>query len=141
MTKNEIIAKMRDMAKYPTVTLPRDSEALKNAANLLKQQKQSEPVHHSVIAGVLFDFMGWLTSREKRIVLSSTEDASPAADAIREFAQMRSLSLDGARVQDWNTTTQQRTWVGLTDEEYEWCGDENFPMIRVAEMLKEKNHD
>jgi hypothetical protein len=34
----------------------------------------------------------------------------------------------------------KREWVGLTDEEYEWCGDENFPMIRVAEMLKEKNH-
>lgn len=37
MTKDEIIKALRDMAKYPTVTLPRDSEALKTAADLLEQ--------------------------------------------------------------------------------------------------------
>jgi hypothetical protein len=77
------------------------------------KQEQGEPV----IAGALFDFMGWLTSRKERLVLSSADEASPAVDAIRDFAKMRGLSLDDARVQDWNTTPQQRTWVGLTDEE------------------------
>ena len=43
MTKEEIIKKLRDMAKYPTVTLPRDCEALKAAADLLAQPEQ-EPV-------------------------------------------------------------------------------------------------
>ncbi len=33
----------------------------------------------------------------------------------------------------------KREWVGLTDDEFQWCGNENWPMIRVAEMLKEKN--
>ena len=37
MTKEEIIKALRDMARYPTVTLPRDSEALKMAADLLAQ--------------------------------------------------------------------------------------------------------
>ena len=37
MTKEEIIKALRDMARYPTVTLPRDSEALKVAADLLAQ--------------------------------------------------------------------------------------------------------
>ena len=41
MTKEEIIKKLGDMAKYPTVTLPRDTEALRNAADLLEQ---AEPV-------------------------------------------------------------------------------------------------
>ena len=59
------------------------------------------PVPHQVIAGVLFSFMGWLTSREARLTLSSTDDASPAVEAITEFAKMRGLSLDDARVQDW----------------------------------------
>ena len=59
------------------------------------------PVPHPVIAGMLFDFMGWLTSREARLTLSSTDDASPAVEAITEFAKMRGLSLDDARVQDW----------------------------------------
>jgi hypothetical protein len=50
MTKQEIIEKLRGMAKFPTVTLPRDSEALRKAADLLEEQEQGEPVawieHH-----------------------------------------------------------------------------------------------
>jgi len=37
------------------------------------------------------------------------------------------------------TSPPARGWVGLTDKEFQWCADENWPMIRVAEMLKEKN--
>ena len=37
MTKDEIIKKLRDMAKYPTVMMPRDCEALKAAADFLAQ--------------------------------------------------------------------------------------------------------
>jgi hypothetical protein len=62
---------------------------------------QPAPVAHPVIAGALFDFMGWLTSRKKTLILSSADNASPAVEAITEFAKMRGLSLDGARVQDW----------------------------------------
>jgi hypothetical protein len=80
-------------------------------------QTEQEPVAHPVIAGALFDFMGWLTSRKERIVLSSADNASPAVEAITEFAKMRNLSLDDAKVQDWNTTPPQRTWVGLEGEE------------------------
>lgn len=42
MTKQEIIEKLRGMAKFPTVTLPRDSEALKKAADLLEEQEQGK---------------------------------------------------------------------------------------------------
>jgi hypothetical protein len=45
MTKTEIIKALRDMAKYPTVTLPRDCEALRAAADLLAQPAPvQEPV-------------------------------------------------------------------------------------------------
>ena len=52
-------------------------------------------------------------------MLSSTDEASPAVDAITDFAKMRGLSLDDARVQDWHTTppAAQRQGVGLTDED------------------------
>ena len=70
----------------------------------LKQQ-QAEPVSHAVIVGALFDFMGWLTTRKERLILSSTDNASPAADAIKVFAEMRGLSLDDALVQDWQNHT------------------------------------
>ena len=68
------------------------------------EQPAQEPVAHSVIAGALFDFMGWLTTRKEKLVLSSSDDASSAVAAITEFAKMRELSLDGAKVTDWNTT-------------------------------------
>jgi|GEM_PF-2637564 len=34
---------------------------------------------------VLFAFMGWLTSRDERTVLSATDDAAPAADLVKQF--------------------------------------------------------
>jgi hypothetical protein len=74
---------------------------------VLPKELEQEPVVHSVITGALFDFMGWLTSRKERLVLSSADEASPAVDAIRDFAKMRGMSLDDAKVQDWNTTPPQ----------------------------------
>ena len=73
-----------------------------------QQAEPVEPVAHRVVAGALFDFMGWLTSRRERLVLSSTDDAAPAADAIKDFAEMRGLSLNDAKVQDWNADPPQR---------------------------------
>ena len=64
---------------------------------------------HSIVAGALFDFMGWLTSRKERIVLSSSDNASPAVEAITEFAKMRGLSLDDAKVQDWQDSLRSNT--------------------------------
>jgi hypothetical protein len=84
-----------------------------------------EPVAHQVIAGALFDFMGWLTSRNERLVLSSADHAGPAVEVITEFAKMRGLSLDGARVQNWQDTTPpaqpavQREHI--TDGRPCWC--------------------
>ena len=75
----------------------------------LSQRTEQEPVAHPVIAGALFDFMGWLTSRKERLVLSSADEASPAVEAIAEFARMRNLSLDDAKVQNWHTHQPQRT--------------------------------
>ena len=66
-----------------------------------KQEVKDEPVAHSVVAGALFDFMGWLTSREKRLILSSVDEASPAVEAITEFAKKRNLSLKYAEVGYW----------------------------------------
>ena len=70
-------------------------------------QPAQEPVAHPVIAGALYDFMGWLTSRKERIVLSSADNASPAADAIKDFAKMRDLSLDNAQVETWREALAQ----------------------------------
>ena len=118
-------------------------------------------VLHSHIAGVLFDFMGWLTSREERLMLSSTDEAGPAVEAITAFAKMRHLRLEDAQVEHWqailaNPPAEPRQWVGLTDEDIheafnfvelvkqisfdretdEWCA--NFA-AHIEAKLKEKN--
>ena len=107
-----------------------DIERLKAAL-----EAKDEPVAHSVVAGALFDFMGWLTSREKRLILSSVDEAGPAVEAITEFAKKRNLSLKYAEVGYWMeflSTPPQRTFVGLTDEEIRdlW----SWSMTREAEF-------
>lgn len=75
-------------------------DAIKTLEAELAKPEQ-ELVEHAVIAGVLFDFMGWLTSRQERLVLSASDEASPAVKVIQEFANMRELSLDDAKVKNW----------------------------------------
>lgn len=105
-------------------------------------EQQAEPVSHAAIAGALFDFMGWLTTRKERLVLSSVDNASPAADAIKAFAEMRGLSLDDARVQDWNTSLPQQQAEPICPEckaavlyECVACSSNNYPPKQQAEPV------
>lgn len=87
-----------------------DTLALRDVAKLYEKYDElykAQDVSHGMIAGALFDFMAWLTSRPKRIMLSSADDASPAVDAIKDFAKMRGLSLDDAQVQTWQEALVQ----------------------------------
>lgn len=56
---------------------------------------------HMVVAGALFDFAGWLTSRREVIEVGASRDASPVANAIAAFAKSRGLILDNAAVLSW----------------------------------------
>jgi hypothetical protein len=113
------------------------------------EQPKYDPIElhvlHSHIAGVLFDFMGWLTSREKRLTLSSTDEAGPAVEAITEFAKMRGLHLEDAQVEHWqailtNPPAEPRQWVGLTDEEVnEFYWISALTVEAIEAKLKEKN--
>ena len=83
-------------------------------------------VLHSHIAGVLFDFMGWLTSRKERLTLSSADHAGPAVEAITEFAKMRGLHLEDAQVEHWqailthpvdDTALLRQAWEALRNDD------------------------
>ena len=54
-----------------------------------------------VIAGAIFDFSGFLTTREGVIEVGATANASPVADLIQEWAELRGLSLADAAVLSW----------------------------------------
>lgn len=58
----------------------------------------------NLIAGALYDFAGFLTTRKAVLVCSEVHDAAPMAEAVAEFLARRGLN--GAevepRVQNWN---------------------------------------
>ena len=109
MTKDEIIKALRDMAKYPTVTLPRDCEALRMAADLLAQ-----PEH------------GWTPERIAGIArLKDAQDKRLAQPEQEPVGQLLENAFGRGQVMWFNkpkdesmlyTTPPQRK--PLTDEEF-----------------------
>ncbi len=55
---------------------------------------------NSRVIGILNDFMGFLTARDKLLMLSSYNDASPAVEAIQEFLKQRNIA-DAPPDFDW----------------------------------------
>lgn len=53
------------------------------------------------LAGLLFDFGGFLSSHETRWKFSAYDDASPMVQAIEEFAAKRALPLEPCNVSNW----------------------------------------
>ena len=86
-----------------------------------------------IIAGAIFDFAGFLTTRAKVIEVGSTANAGPVADLVKEWAELRDLNLADAAVLSWQlhitraslpATTEPLTgcncrWQGGT--QVEWC--------------------
>lgn len=95
----------------------------------VREIERLRETRQAIIAGALFDFMAWLTSRKERLVLSGADEASPAVDAIRDFAKMRGLSLDDARVQDWQEALAAPVQEPLTD-----LADEVIGCFHAAEI-------
>ena len=98
MTKDEALKLALESLENINTWLHARGSTMREIRKVLAQPEQ---VTHTVIAGALFDFMGYLTSRRKRIVLSAFDDAAPAANALEDFAKKRGLSLDDAQVREW----------------------------------------
>jgi hypothetical protein len=58
-------------------------------------------VGETIVAGALFDLMGFLTARDEVTTLSACHEASPAVIALEAFAAKRGLQLDEANVDGW----------------------------------------
>jgi hypothetical protein len=91
-----------------------------SCAQLAEQPAEQEPYGLPlVISGAIFDFAGYMTTRTEVIEIGSTANASPVVDLMKEFANLRGLSLDDAAVlswQEWLSTTP-RPRKRLTDDE------------------------
>ncbi len=55
----------------------------------------------NIVAGVLFDFGGFLTTRPTPVTLSGHHDCSPMVDLIKEFALLRGVDINNPCIFDW----------------------------------------
>ena len=120
-----------------------DTVALRDVAKLYAKYDalyKAQPVPHAVIAGALFDFMAWLTTRDERLVLSGADEAGPAVEAITAFSKMRGLSLDDAQVETWQEALAQPEQEPVCPDckakvlfECVACSSNNYPTQQQAE--------
>lgn len=54
-----------------------------------------------IVAGAIFDFAGFMTTRSEVIEVGSTAEAGPVADLVKEWAESRDLELADAAVLSW----------------------------------------
>ncbi|HEY6018887.1 MAG TPA: hypothetical protein VIY48_03060 [Candidatus Paceibacterota bacterium] len=66
-----------------------------------REEGRKEAVPAAVVAGALYDLMGWLTTRHTAITLSATHDSGIAVTTLLDFAQMRGLRMTDAYVNEW----------------------------------------
>lgn len=57
---------------------------------------------NDIVAGALFDFLGYLTSRRTQLTLSERDNAGPAVDALVDWAKTRNIDLTSADVANWD---------------------------------------
>lgn len=83
--------------------IPAIREALVHVAST----KPYAPLMAETIAGAIFDFLGFLTSRDARLALSRSDECSPAIFALEEWAALRGLCLNEANVKNWQEALAQ----------------------------------
>lgn len=79
-------------------------------ANLRAQLEQAQPYAnaHDIGAGAIYDFMGWLTTRPEKLILSGSDDAAPAAEAVSAFLDKRGISkLCNPNIMGWSDAAPQ----------------------------------
>ena len=111
MTKDEALKLALEALEYPLnqshenfnvdmaeLISHRAITAIKEA---LAQPEQEPDGVRLVVSGAIFDFAGYLTTRDKVIEVGSTANASPVADLVKEWAALRGLSLENPAVLSW----------------------------------------
>ena len=145
MNKEQIIKQLRDMAKHPTVTLPRDCEALKAAADLLAQPEQEPNVATSYTSQERVDKTAKQRHEQEPVAFRTVSRITKAVgywpDRVPDYIDANSWEITPLY-----TTPPQRTWVGLTEEDKQKAFDDTQEgggfwefADAIEAKLKEKN--
>jgi hypothetical protein len=92
-----------DVLKARIAELEAELEAV--GAGGVQPMRRSAPAPvEPVITGAIYDFAGFLTTRDAVIEVGSTANAAPIADLIEEWCQLRDISFSDAMVKDWQNS-------------------------------------
>jgi len=67
----------------------------------------AESGESDIVAGALFDFCGFLTTRPTVVTLSSAHEPHDILEALGEWAEARGLDIDSPRVMDWQAAAPE----------------------------------
>lgn len=104
MTAAEQIEELANFIMAEIPGEPSVSEgAVDTAIRLLRQHRDHRCVaQHSTIAGCVYDFASFLSSRDETLILGSAHGAAPVADAAAEFLKNRRIDDLHADVRGWS---------------------------------------
>jgi hypothetical protein len=55
----------------------------------------------NIVAGALYDFLGYLSTRDAEIKMGADHDSYRVLDLLEEWAELRGLDLSNAEVLNW----------------------------------------
>ena len=119
MTRDEIIEIAQQVTKEFDYLWCNNMPELERFADLVEQRANawrpaSEPPEvpedamfsrgavADIVAGALYSFVAFLTTRSPAISIGETEECGPVVDLIPAFAEQSGLSLDNPAVQSWH---------------------------------------
>lgn len=70
-----------------------------------------------LVAGALYDFAGFLTTRGEIMTIGAAANAGPMADLLKEFAELRCLSLDDPAIVGWDIALLEATTTSPTQQQ------------------------
>jgi len=106
-------------------------------------ESQGVPDVADLIAGALYDFLGHLTSMEKPIAFGANEWATPAVDALVQFAEKRRLTLNNPAIENWTESLASAPPApqALTTCNCRWDGETQVQQCTLHEAHIDAIHE
>jgi len=93
----------RDTMQEMYASEPSIIDARLEIVNAVTDLQENEPDNDAKALGLVYDFVGYLTTRNEVLKLGATEDAAPAADAIKAFCEERGIEYNQDVDFDWRS--------------------------------------
>ncbi|WP_155524740.1 hypothetical protein [Delftia acidovorans] len=160
---DDLVALVENLAQALSAAAP-DNDLAGHALNYLKRNGlQESPLRAAeaapqapaaasaseMVAGALFDFLGYLTTLPKAsaVTFSSSHEATPAVEHLRTWAGSRNLQLEPADVSGWSNRLAAPAAPAVDAQDaarYRWLRDTSVPphnfYLSVPDEFKDERY-